>query len=269
MAWHPGLYGFQTCALCHKCHTENFLQISRLCRLFFKTVFFQSSPKIHDHRWRSEQRPIWKLKALWSLKALFHNHGALKPTQSCVYVTNPCINCFVPTSVTREYHLSQDTWTSLSAAEYGNTISAHLQNTLLWASWETQYLNLFSANFRSCSLTCIRKHQMCVEDPVEKIHACSIFSARMQIHACSIGCHFDTQKQLKKTLGFSIFAIKTHQNYTCCCCFCYGLTMQKLVYKQTLWKCQFFLFVLHPYKLAMLRATKGLISLSSQVMHKT
>ena len=32
-------------------------------------AFFQSSPKNHGHRWGSQQRPIYKLKALRSLKA--------------------------------------------------------------------------------------------------------------------------------------------------------------------------------------------------------
>jgi len=36
-------------------------------------------------------------------------------------------------------------------------ISAHLQNTLPWVSWEAQYLNLFSVEFRSCLVARSRK----------------------------------------------------------------------------------------------------------------
>jgi len=69
VAWHPGLYGFQTCGVCHEVsHWELFANIPSLPFVLL-TVFFQSLPKIHDHRWGSAQRPIEKLKALRSLKA--------------------------------------------------------------------------------------------------------------------------------------------------------------------------------------------------------
>jgi len=42
---------------------------------------------------------------LCSLRKLsFRNHGAIKLTQNCIRFSNPCINLFVLTSVTREYH---------------------------------------------------------------------------------------------------------------------------------------------------------------------
>jgi len=57
VGWHPGICGFQTCALCHEVsHRELFANIPSLPFVLL-TVFFQSSPKNHDHRWGSEERP--------------------------------------------------------------------------------------------------------------------------------------------------------------------------------------------------------------------
>ena len=72
----------------------------------------------------------WKLCGLWKLP--FRHQRALKLTESCVCFTNPCINPFVPTSVTREYYLKK-----LRRLNPLQIISAHLQTTLPWASWET------------------------------------------------------------------------------------------------------------------------------------
>jgi len=44
----------------------------------------------------------WKFCILWKLS--FRHHGAIRLTQNCVCFTNPCINPFVPTLITREYH---------------------------------------------------------------------------------------------------------------------------------------------------------------------
>jgi len=49
--------------------------------------------------------------------------------QNCVSFTIPCINPFVPTSVTREYCSKV-----LERLHLLQCISAHLQNTLPWAS---------------------------------------------------------------------------------------------------------------------------------------
>ena len=57
------------------------------------------------------------------------------------------VNLFVPISVTREYHPKV-----LECLHLLQCISAHLQNTLR-ASWQTQYFNLFIADFRSCLVT--------------------------------------------------------------------------------------------------------------------
>jgi len=51
------------------------------------------------------------------------------PAQNCVSFSNPCINAFVPTSATREYHLK--VLERLHLLQY---IFAHVQNTLPWAS---------------------------------------------------------------------------------------------------------------------------------------
>ena len=126
-----------------KCHTENSSQISHLCSLFFRQHFFSRHLRfmITGEDRNKDRLKNWKIYCHWKLP--FRHHGAIKFTQNCVCFTNPCINSFVPTSVTREYYpevllnLLQGT-------------SAHLQNTPPWASWKTQYLNLFSADFRSC-----------------------------------------------------------------------------------------------------------------------
>jgi len=123
------------------------------------SVFFQSSPTIHDHRWGSEQRPIEKLKALRSLKEPVlspRSSTAHAEWQNCVSFTNPCINPFVSTSVTREYHPKV-----LERLHLLQCIFAHLQNTLPWASWDTQYLNFCSADFRSCLVAHNRKSIKC------------------------------------------------------------------------------------------------------------
>jgi len=97
----------------------------------------------------------WKLCSL--LKLAFCHHGEIKLTQNCVCSTNPCINPFVPTSVTRKYHHKV-----LERLHVVQCNSAHLQNALPWASWETQYLNLFSADFHSCLVAYSRKPTKCV-----------------------------------------------------------------------------------------------------------
>jgi len=51
------------------------------------------------------------------------------PAQNCVSFTNPCINPFVPTSVTRKYHPKV-----LERLNLLQCIFAHVQNALPWAS---------------------------------------------------------------------------------------------------------------------------------------
>ena len=55
------LYEFQSCALCREVsHRELFAKIPSLLLALFNSIL-QSLPKIHDHRWGSEQRPNWNL----------------------------------------------------------------------------------------------------------------------------------------------------------------------------------------------------------------
>ena len=132
-------------------------QISHLCRLFFWQYSFS-----HHLRFmttgedRNKDRfKTWKFCGLWKLP--FRHHGAVKFTQNCVCYTTPCINPFVPTSVTHEYYPKV-----LEHLHLLHCISAHLLNTLPWVFWETQYLNLFSADFRSCLVQRSRKPIKCV-----------------------------------------------------------------------------------------------------------
>jgi len=87
--------------------------------------------------WTKDWFKNWKLCSLWKLP--FRHHEPIKLTQNCVRFTNPCINPSVPTLITCEYHPK-----ILERLHLQQCISAHL--------WESQHLNLFSAEFRSCSV---------------------------------------------------------------------------------------------------------------------
>jgi len=98
VAWCPGLYRFHACALCHEVpHRELFANIPSLLSLLL-TVFFQSSPKIHDmitgEDANKDRFKDWKLCPLWKLP--FHNHGAIKLMQNCVCFPNLCITRIEP-----------------------------------------------------------------------------------------------------------------------------------------------------------------------------
>jgi len=113
-----------------------------------------------------EDRNKDRLKKLFGLwKPPFRHHGVIKLRQNWVCFTDPCISLYFPTSITREYHPKL-----LERLHLLECISAHLQNTLPWASWETQYLNLFSADFSSCLVARSRNQsnacwRPCWEDP--------------------------------------------------------------------------------------------------------
>jgi len=49
-----------------------------------------------------DQFKNWQLCGVW--KSLFCDHKAIKLTHNCVCFTDPCINLFVLTPCTREYH---------------------------------------------------------------------------------------------------------------------------------------------------------------------
>jgi len=153
----PGFTDFSPVLFVTKCHIENSLQISHPCRLFFwqhsfsRHLKFMTTPE-DRHKDHFEN---WKLCGLWKLP--FLNHRAIKSTQNCVCFTNLSINFFVPTSVNREYHPKL-----IEGLQLLQCISAHLHNTLPWASWETQCLNRFSADFLSCLVARSRKPIKCV-----------------------------------------------------------------------------------------------------------
>jgi len=147
-------------------HQELFANIPSL-PLVLLIVFFQSSLTARfvatGEDGNIDRFKNWMLCGFW--KPPFRHHGAIKITQNCVCFINPCINSFVPTSVTRDYHPKV-----LERLQLLQCISAHLQNTLPWVSWETQYLNLFSDDFRSCLVARSRNRsnacwRPCFEDP--------------------------------------------------------------------------------------------------------
>ena len=153
----PGFPDVRSVLFVTKHHTENSLQISHLCRLFFWQYFFSRHLRFittGEHR-NNDRFKNWKLCGLWNLT--FCDHRAIKLTQNCVCFTNPYINIFVPTSTTREYHSKV-----LGRLHLLQCISAHLRSTMPWAFWETQYLNLFSGDFDSCLVVCSRKPINCV-----------------------------------------------------------------------------------------------------------
>ena len=112
----------------------------------------------------------WQLCGFWKLP--FRHHGAIKLTQKCVCFTNPCISPFIPTSVTCAYHPKV-----LERLHLLQCISANLQNTQPWVSWETQYLNLLCWILFLLDRTQQKTDQKRTEDPVEKIYACSTNSS--------------------------------------------------------------------------------------------
>jgi len=118
----------------------------------------------------------WKLCGLWKLP--FRHHGAIKLTQNCVCFINPCINPILPTCVTREYNPKV-----LERLYLLQCISAHLQKTLPWVSWVTQYLNLFG----SCLIARNRKPIKCVLKTLLRrfMHAVPIHPQKTDRSSCS------------------------------------------------------------------------------------
>jgi len=103
------------------------------------------------------------------------------PVQSCVSFTHPCINPFVPTSITREYHPKV-----LERLHCLLCIFAHVQNALPCAFWETNYLNFLCWFSFLLGCTQLKIDQMRAEDPVEKIHARNTnSSAKADDSSCS------------------------------------------------------------------------------------
>jgi len=122
----------------------------------------------------------WKLCTPWKLP--FFNQGAIKFTQNCVCFTNLCINLFVPTSVTREYH--PKVFERLHPLQ---CISAHLQHTLPLGVLRDTYLNLFSADCRSCLVARSIKPIQCVLKTLlrRSMHAVTIRPQKPNGSSCS------------------------------------------------------------------------------------
>ena len=88
VALYSRFYEFNSCA---HCCCKVFAKIPYL-PLALKIAFLWSSPKIHDHRGGSEQRPIVKLTALCVLKAPVLTPMKEKLMSYCAFVTNLCIS---------------------------------------------------------------------------------------------------------------------------------------------------------------------------------
>ena len=127
-----GFTDFRPVLFVTKCHTENSSQISHLCRLFFWQYFFSRHQRfmITGEDRNKDRFKNWKLCVPWKLP--FRHHGAVKLTHNCVCFTNPCINVFVPTFVTRGYHPNV-----LASLHLLQCIAAYLQKTLPWARHNT------------------------------------------------------------------------------------------------------------------------------------
>ena len=164
----PGFTDFRPVLFVTKCHTENSSQISHLCRSFFWLYSFSRHLRFMttgDDRNKDRFKSL-KLCGLWILP--FRNHGAIKLTQNCVCFTNPCINLFVPTSVTLEYHPKV-----LECLHQLRCISTHLQNTLSWALGVLRYTIPQCLQCWFLFLLGRTQHktdQKHAEDPAEKIH---------------------------------------------------------------------------------------------------
>ena len=181
-----------------KCHTKNSSQIPHLCRLVFWQYFFQSSPKIHDHRWGSEQRPIYKLKALRSLKAPVSSPRSNKAhAKVCLFYQH------VYQSLCSDFRLSwippQGTWTSPPAAVYVRSLAENTGLSVL----RDKLPQPFQSRFLFLrGRTQQKTDQMRGEDPVEKIHACSTNSSgksKRLSRSCS-----SQQWHLKKRLACAL-----------------------------------------------------------------
>jgi len=85
---HSGLYEFNRSALCRDVSCPQLFAKFPPLLLVLAIALFQLLPKIHDHRWGPEQRPISKLTALLFLKARVVSPQSDKLTQDFV--------CFFP-----------------------------------------------------------------------------------------------------------------------------------------------------------------------------
>ena len=100
------------------------------------------------------------LCGLWKLP--FRHHGAIKLTQSCVCFTNPCSTRRVSSSLFRLPSLANTIRMYLNVSTCSSAFPLTCTIQCLGASWETQYLSLFSADFHSCLVARSRRPIKCV-----------------------------------------------------------------------------------------------------------
>jgi len=98
--WCSGFYEFHSCELCREVsHRELFTKVSSLL-LVLEIALFQSLHNIHDHSYwnrNMDRFKNWQLCDGWMLP--FYEHGTMKLTQYCVWLTNLYINLLVLPSV--------------------------------------------------------------------------------------------------------------------------------------------------------------------------
>ena len=119
-AGHSGLCALHRCAFCREVSHRKFVANIPSLQIAHGIVLFQSLTKSYDHRWGSEQRPIYKLTASCCLKA-----PVLWPRNDkgrCVFFTKPCIK-----RAGSAYHHSwihPRSWTSPPAAVFCRLLEA-------------------------------------------------------------------------------------------------------------------------------------------------
>jgi len=137
----------------------------------------------------------WKLCGLWKLP--FRHHGAIKLTQKCVCFTNTCINPFVPTFVSREYHpkVLERQQVAVYVRSLAENTGLSVLRDKLPQPFQSRFLFLRGRTQQ-------KTDQMRGEDPVEKIHACSTNSSgksKRLSRSCS-----SQQWHLKKRLACAL-----------------------------------------------------------------
>ena len=125
-----GFTDFTTTHFVAKCHTENALQISHLCRLFFWQYSFSCHPKFmimgedrNNDRFKNGQFAVFESFHLWSQSDKAH--------AKLGFFTNLCINLLVLSSTTHEYR------NVLKLLDLLQCIITYLQHILPWVSGET------------------------------------------------------------------------------------------------------------------------------------
>ena len=131
-----------------KCHIIKSAQKFHICCVYLRYQFFIHYPRFMtiDEDQNNEIFKIWKVCSVWKIP--FHHYKAMKFTQNCVSLANPCIDILVPPSVTWECHRK-----ILEHLDLFQCIAAYLQWALAWV-----------ANFHSAWSHAVRTDQVHVED---------------------------------------------------------------------------------------------------------